>query len=70
MPDSRVVVTYRVIGERADIEARAEAIALEQSVELPLVAVREARVRDEVVARVEKLPGVVKLVHSGLMLDR
>ena len=55
MPDSRVVATYRVIGERADIEARAQAIALEQSVELPLVAVRDARVRDEVVGRVEAI---------------
>jgi len=55
VPDSRVVVTYRVIGERADIEARAEAIALEQSVELPLVAVRDARVRDQVVGRVEAI---------------
>src|SRR6185312_12132669 len=35
------------------IEARASAIALEQSVELPLAAVRDARVRDEVVGRVD-----------------
>ena len=55
MPDQRVIATYRVICERADIEARAEAIALEQSVELPLVAVRDAHVREEVVARVEAI---------------
>jgi ribulose-bisphosphate carboxylase large chain len=43
---------YRVRASPASIEARAEALALEQSVELPLAAVTDQRVRDEVVARV------------------
>ncbi|HMA30578.1 MAG TPA: RuBisCO large subunit C-terminal-like domain-containing protein [Casimicrobiaceae bacterium] len=43
---------YRVRCAAADIEARAQAIALEQSVEVPLAAVGDERVRREVVARV------------------
>src|SRR5690606_35001539 len=34
---------------------RASVLALEQSVEMPLSAVRSARVRDEVVARVQRI---------------
>ncbi len=44
--------TYRVRATVAAIEARAQAIALEQSVEAPLAAVGDRRVLDEVVARV------------------
>lgn len=55
---ARIVATYRMQGAAADVEARAEAIALEQSVELPLDAVRDPRVRAEVVARVE---GIVRV---------
>lgn len=43
---------YRVRVPTSRIEARAEALALEQSVELPLDAVADQRIRDEVVARV------------------
>lgn len=55
MSDARLTATYAVRAERASIAARAEALALEQSVEVPLAAVRDARVRDEVVARVESI---------------
>jgi ribulose-bisphosphate carboxylase large chain len=44
--------TYLVTSSAAQIRARAEALALEQSVEMPLAAVREPRIRDEIVARV------------------
>lgn len=51
----RVIATYRLRCDRADVEARAQALALEQSVELPLPAVRDARVREHVVARVQAI---------------
>lgn len=48
-------VTYRIAASADAIVARAEALALEQSVECPLAAVREARVREAVVGRVEAI---------------
>jgi ribulose-bisphosphate carboxylase large chain len=52
-PDERrFEVVYRVRAAADAIEARAQSIALEQSVELPLAAVQDARVHDEVVGRV------------------
>ena len=45
-------VTYRVVAGAREIEARAQALALEQSVEVPLAAVDDDRIRDEVVGRV------------------
>jgi ribulose-bisphosphate carboxylase large chain len=51
--ERRFAAVYRVRASAGTIEARAGAIALEQSVELPLAAVRDARVRDEVVGRVD-----------------
>ena len=50
--DRWIAATYRVRSEVAAIDARAEAIALEQSVEAPLAAVGDARVLRDVVARV------------------
>ena len=47
-----IEATYRVRAPASAIEARARAIALEQSVELPLEAVSDSRVLNEVVARV------------------
>jgi ribulose-bisphosphate carboxylase large chain len=52
-PDDRwIAATYRVRSRAAAIGARAQAIALEQSIEVPLAAVDDARVLREVVARV------------------
>ena len=47
-----IVATYRVRGSAATIDARAQAIALEQSIELPLEAVDDSRVLRDVVAQV------------------
>lgn len=47
-------VTYR-LHAGSDVAQRADALALEQSIEMPLAAVTDARVRSEVVARVERL---------------
>ena len=55
MSEPRLTSTYAVRADPSSIAARAEALALEQSVELPLAAVRDARVRDEVVARVASI---------------
>ena len=52
MPAARLVATYALRAGASAVDARAEALALEQSVELPLAAVRDARVRAEVVAQV------------------
>ncbi len=40
----RMTVTYRVRSDAASIEARAQAIAIEQSVETPLAAISDETV--------------------------
>ena len=39
---ARIIAVYRVRSDAVSIEARARAIALEQSIEAPLEAVRDA----------------------------
>ncbi len=51
----RILATYRIAADAAGIEARARALAIEQSVEMPLEAIGDRRVLDEVVARVESI---------------
>jgi len=53
--NERILATYRIAAPAAGIEARAQALAVEQSVEMPLEAIAERRVLDEVVARVESI---------------
>ncbi len=53
-----LTATYRVQSSAEAIDARAAAIALEQSVELPREAVTDARVLQEVVARVASIRAV------------
>jgi len=49
-------VTYRLEGDPSGAEARAEAIALEQTVEVPrVVAIRDAFIANEIVGRVEAI---------------
>jgi ribulose-bisphosphate carboxylase large chain len=48
----RIVATYRLRVPEAQVEARARALATEQSVEMPLDAIDDARVLEQVVARV------------------
>src|SRR5437773_9261786 len=50
-----IEATYRVRASASAIEARAHAIALEQSIESPIEAVNDARVLDEVLARVVEI---------------
>ena len=47
-----ITASYLVTSKKSDIGARAQALAVEQSIEMPLEAVRDARIRDEIVARV------------------
>ena len=52
---ARVTASYLVACPEREIEARAAAIASEQSVECPLEAIGEQRIFDEIVARVEAI---------------
>ena len=51
----RIRATYLVDAPEAQIEARARALAVEQSVEMPLEAISDGRVLSEVAARVESI---------------
>ena len=50
---SRMTVTYRVRSDAASIEARAQAIAIEQSVETPLAAISDEAVLSDIVGEVQ-----------------
>lgn len=50
---SRLHVTYRVHGDARSIEARARALAIEQSVEMPVTAIDDDAVLSEIVGRLE-----------------
>ncbi len=51
----RFVVVYRVAANAAAIERRAEAIAVEQSVEMPVTAIGDAHIREDIVGRVASI---------------
>lgn len=55
MNTERIRATYRVRCAADAIEARALALAVEQSIEMPLAAVRDAWIRDTIVGRVESI---------------
>jgi ribulose-bisphosphate carboxylase large chain len=52
---SRFTATYRVRAEASSIEARAQAIAVEQSVEMPLEGIDEPSIIDDIVGAVEAI---------------
>ena len=52
---TRIVATYLVRADAATIAARAEAIAVEQSVEMPLAAIEDPAVLEQVVGKVEDI---------------
>ncbi len=52
---TRFVVTYRVRSEAASIAARAQGIAVEQSVEMPLAAIDDDAVLSDIVGEVEDI---------------
>ena len=51
----RILATYRISAPESESRARAEALAAEQSVEMPASAIGDQRVLNEVVARVESI---------------
>jgi len=51
----RILATYRIVAPAGDIEARAKALATEQSVEMPVEAIDDRRVLAEIVATVESI---------------
>ena len=51
----RMTVTYRVRGDAASIEARAKAIAIEQSVETPLAAISDETVLRDILGKVQSI---------------
>ncbi len=68
----RIVVTYHVSAGADTIEARARGIAVEQSVEMPVEAITEPRVLDEIVGDVRDIsevrPGLFQ-VRIGLATE-
>src|SRR5258706_16281429 len=51
----RILATYRITAGESESRARAEALAAEQSVEMPLSAIGDERILKEVVATVEQI---------------
>src|SRR5258708_11584272 len=51
----RILATYRIAASESESRARAEALAAEQSVEMPVAAIGDPRVLEEIVARVESI---------------
>jgi ribulose-bisphosphate carboxylase large chain len=52
---SRLIATYRIRSQAAAIEERARAIALEQSVEAPLAAIRDKTILSDIVGEVRRI---------------
>ena len=52
---NRILATYRITAPESESRARAEALAAEQSVEMPVAAIGAERVLREVVASVEEI---------------
>ena len=60
---TRILAHYQISAAAADIEARAAALALEQSIEMPLSAVSSAYVRAQIVATVEGIEALSSHDH-------
>jgi ribulose-bisphosphate carboxylase large chain len=52
---SRLLATYHIRSDAASIAARAQAIAVEQSVEMPVAAIDDAHVLSDIVGKVEDI---------------
>lgn len=60
----RILVTYQVTCPETAIAARAASIAVEQSIEMPLSAVRDQRILDDYTGRVESITPLAPGLHS------
>src|ERR1700754_1812823 len=56
--NGRFTVTYHVRSTAAEIEARAQGIAVEQSVEMPLAAIQDAAILSDIVGAVEGISDI------------
>ena len=66
---SRITAIYHVRSDARAIRTRAQAIAVEQSVEMPLSAIEDRQILDEIVGKVEDisdLGGGLFAVRVGL----
>jgi ribulose-bisphosphate carboxylase large chain len=63
---SRLIATYHVRSDARAIAARAQGIAVEQSVEMPLSAIDDRQIRDEIVGRAED----IREISPGLFAVR
>src|SRR2546421_2726943 len=66
---SRITAIYHVRSDARAIQARAQAIAVEQSVEMPLSAIEDQQILDEIVGKVEDISDIgngVFAVRIGL----
>lgn len=63
-PADRLLVRYRIRADAAHIEARAAALALEQSVEMPAGAIADAAIRATVPGRVERIDALPPELRS------
>ncbi len=63
LPVAWLTATYLIDAEPAHVEARAQALALEQSVECPLAAIGDPRVLDEIVGRVAGITRIGERTH-------
>ncbi len=63
---SRIIAVYHVRSDARSVEDRARAIAVEQSVEMPVAAIADRFVLDEVVGRVEGIADLGSDRNGGL----
>jgi ribulose-bisphosphate carboxylase large chain len=59
----RILAHYQIRASTADIETRAAALALEQSIEMPLAAVTSVYVREQIVATVARIETLTSGEH-------
>ncbi len=65
--DARILATYRITSPAAAIAERAGALAIEQSVEMPLAAVRSVAIRETIAGRVESIePARASAPRAGI----
>ena len=55
MSTGRILATYRIAASESESRVRAEALAAEQSVEMPLAAIADKRILSDIVASVESI---------------
>ena len=55
MSTGRILATYRIAASESESRVRAEALAAEQSVEMPLGAIADKRILSDIVATVESI---------------